>query len=491
MVDFGIAKAALRSDDARSGLLKGKISYMSPEQCTGGPIDRRSDVFSLGIVLYELATTTRLFKGANDAVVIDAILKGRAPLPRVRRPDLPNELAMIIMRALDTDPARRYQTAEELRVALDRFAVAANLPTSDAAVAGVVKKMFGERPEPWLDLASDAPDPKASWTELPLTDTNASGATRPSDVALATGQVPVHARSDTLPPVIAAMQAAGAPQQPAAAPRRRLAPRKLALAAVPVLAAAVAALAIVATSGSGDGEAAIPAAAAVSAAPAAAARQVPTATPAEPAEPAAPVGRERTVAPATDDARASSVPTATPATGLASAASPAQGRRAASAGKQGTAPSVTRPAGPEGLAAPVTETPARVLGPEPAPPPEAAPAPPALPAPPPAPAIAAAPAKPAAPAVEAAIPTIPQALVNRIAWENSRELAKCEGQDSLKGEVTVRFIVGTDGRVTQPQIATKMKKPKLAACILRSLGRWKFPSQPATGAQGSYTVVFQ
>jgi TonB family protein len=89
------------------------------------------------------------------------------------------------------------------------------------------------------------------------------------------------------------------------------------------------------------------------------------------------------------------------------------------------------------------------------------------------------------------LPAIPQVLVNRVAWENARELAKCEGKDTLKGEVTVKFVVGADGRVTQPQIATKMGKPKLAACILRSLARWKFPAQPAGGALGSYTIVFQ
>jgi TonB family protein len=76
-----------------------------------------------------------------------------------------------------------------------------------------------------------------------------------------------------------------------------------------------------------------------------------------------------------------------------------------------------------------------------------------------------------------------------VAWDHSRELAKCDDKDG-KGEVTVRFVVTADGRVVQPQITSKMGKPKLAACILRSLQKWKFPRQPASGAQGSYTIMF-
>ncbi|HET9622617.1 MAG TPA: protein kinase, partial [Kofleriaceae bacterium] len=180
VVDFGIAKASMRQE-TRSGSLKGKISYMSPEQCKGADVDRRSDVYSLGVVLYELATTTRLFKGDNDYLVMDQIVNGRVSLPRVRRPDLPNELSSIIMRAIAPDPERRYFTADELRVALDQFATKAGLTTSTSATGAFLRKQFGERPEPWLDLADNAEfsfsdnddaaptgtPPGNSWTELP------------------------------------------------------------------------------------------------------------------------------------------------------------------------------------------------------------------------------------------------------------------------------------------------------------------------------------
>ncbi|HSS03498.1 MAG TPA: serine/threonine-protein kinase, partial [Kofleriaceae bacterium] len=121
VVDFGIAKASMRRE-TRSSSLKGKVSYMSPEQCKGAAIDRRSDVYSLGVVLYELCTTSRLFKGDNDYLLMDQIVNGRVSLPQVRRPDLPNELSAIIMKAIAPDPERRFFTAEELRVAVDRFA---------------------------------------------------------------------------------------------------------------------------------------------------------------------------------------------------------------------------------------------------------------------------------------------------------------------------------------------------------------------------------
>jgi len=167
LVDFGIAKATMRSSDTRAGTLKGKTSYMSPEQCRGeATIDRRSDIYSLGVVLYELATTTRLFKGDSEYLIMDAIVNGKVPLPRVRRPDLPNELSSIIMRALSVDRDRRFQTADQMRQALDQFAVDANLTSSTSGIASYMKKQFGEKPEPWLETAQVERVSRQSWNDL-------------------------------------------------------------------------------------------------------------------------------------------------------------------------------------------------------------------------------------------------------------------------------------------------------------------------------------
>ena len=150
VVDFGIAKAALRSAETRSGTLKGKISYMAPEQCMGNAVDRRSDVFALGIVLYELVLVRRLFKGSSDFLTMGAIVAGNIPKPSLHRPDLPPALEAIMMKALALSPEDRYQTADEMRVALEEFATAANLRASTTSLADYMRHVFGDRPEPWL-----------------------------------------------------------------------------------------------------------------------------------------------------------------------------------------------------------------------------------------------------------------------------------------------------------------------------------------------------
>jgi TonB family protein len=82
-------------------------------------------------------------------------------------------------------------------------------------------------------------------------------------------------------------------------------------------------------------------------------------------------------------------------------------------------------------------------------------------------------------------------MLDRVAADHTRELSRCEGREELHGEVTVRFLVDPDGRVTKAQVATTLGKPKVAACILRSVQKWQFPAQPASGAQGTYTLSFR
>ena len=150
VVDFGIAKAAARSAETKSGTLKGKVAYMSPEQCTGKPVDRRADVFALGIVLYELATVRRLFKGDVDFLVMTALVQGVIPPPSQFRADLPPALEAIILKALATKPEDRYPTADALRLALDAFAHKAGMSISPTRLGDYVKQLFGDRVEPWL-----------------------------------------------------------------------------------------------------------------------------------------------------------------------------------------------------------------------------------------------------------------------------------------------------------------------------------------------------
>ncbi len=123
---------------------------MSPEQVTGKDVDRRSDVFALGIVLYEVATARRLFKGDNDFLTMSAIVGGDIPRPTELRPDLPRPLEEIIMTALAGLPKDRFQTCEELRAELEVFTKSLGMRMSSASIASYMRQLFGQRAEPWL-----------------------------------------------------------------------------------------------------------------------------------------------------------------------------------------------------------------------------------------------------------------------------------------------------------------------------------------------------
>jgi eukaryotic-like serine/threonine-protein kinase len=120
LLDFGVATAAHRLTQTASGEVKGKYAYMSPEQCRGEPLDRRSDIFSLGIVLYELTTLRRLFKRPNELQVMRAITEEPIPRPSREIPDYPPALEAVCTRALARDPDQRYATAAEMREDLVR-----------------------------------------------------------------------------------------------------------------------------------------------------------------------------------------------------------------------------------------------------------------------------------------------------------------------------------------------------------------------------------
>src|SRR5690606_9982921 len=115
LLDFGVATAAHRLTQTASGEVKGKYAYMSPEQCRGEPLDRRSDIFSLGTVLYELTTLHRLFKRPNELQVMRAITEDPIPRPSHELPDYPPVLEEICVRALARDPDERYESAAEMR----------------------------------------------------------------------------------------------------------------------------------------------------------------------------------------------------------------------------------------------------------------------------------------------------------------------------------------------------------------------------------------
>jgi eukaryotic-like serine/threonine-protein kinase len=155
VLDFGIAKAEERATKTVGGTIKGKYGYMSPEQCKGKPIDRRSDIFALGICLYEMTTLRRAFKGNDDFETMKRIVAGDVILPSVAVAGYPRELEAIILTAMANDPNARFQTAQEMTEALDAFAVRMKLTGSNTAMGRFMTQLFGSKKEPWVDHASD------------------------------------------------------------------------------------------------------------------------------------------------------------------------------------------------------------------------------------------------------------------------------------------------------------------------------------------------
>ncbi|MFN3197801.1 MAG: protein kinase domain-containing protein [Bradymonadia bacterium] len=133
LVDFGIAKAASRAYETEAGIIKGKFYYMSPEQAKGEALDHRTDIFSLGIVMYEMLTGDLLYKDDDDVTLLSRVRRADIEPPSRLRPDVPPMLEQIVMRALSKDREARYPTARHFQKDL------ANFLRTSAAVFGKVQ----------------------------------------------------------------------------------------------------------------------------------------------------------------------------------------------------------------------------------------------------------------------------------------------------------------------------------------------------------------
>ncbi len=147
LVDFGIAKASVNVTETETGILKGKLAYMAPEQARFGvEIDRRADIFSTGIVLWECLAMKRLITG--DAVAAARKLQDmKFRPPSSENPAVPPELDAITMRALERDPAARYQTADAMRNALEGYLRASGHYVQERDIGGPIAKLFSEQRE--------------------------------------------------------------------------------------------------------------------------------------------------------------------------------------------------------------------------------------------------------------------------------------------------------------------------------------------------------
>jgi len=147
VLDFGIARAVDRLSESTTGRVKGKFAYMAPEQALGREVDRRSDVFSVGVVLWELCTLERLFKRDSPAETVLNVVNEEPPPPASVAPDVPPELERICMKALAKDPAERYQSARQMGRALARAAAAIGPPVTAGDVSDWMGRLFPGEPE--------------------------------------------------------------------------------------------------------------------------------------------------------------------------------------------------------------------------------------------------------------------------------------------------------------------------------------------------------
>jgi serine/threonine-protein kinase len=181
VVDFGIARVGAQSKATRLGVVKGKSGYMSPEQCRGEPVDRRSDVFGLGILLWELTLGRRLFTAEHDYAAMSKIVFGLVPHPRELRPDYPEPLAAIVMRALQRDADARQPSALAFALELEAFAHAAHLRVTASALAEFMTTLFGLPPYPSLAELGDAmTDTRADEDDATRVDPHAPPVRKPA-----------------------------------------------------------------------------------------------------------------------------------------------------------------------------------------------------------------------------------------------------------------------------------------------------------------------
>ena len=147
LADFGIAKAASKSTETRAGVLKGKILYMSPEQAWGKSIDRRSDLYSLGVLLYEMVTNRKLFDADSEFSMLEKVRNAEVEFTSDVFANLPESFLHIIKKALEKNPENRYQSAHQMRVDLENYLLTTQERLSEKVISDYLKQLFKEEIE--------------------------------------------------------------------------------------------------------------------------------------------------------------------------------------------------------------------------------------------------------------------------------------------------------------------------------------------------------
>jgi serine/threonine-protein kinase len=166
LLDFGIAKAESNVVETRTGVVKGKYAYIAPEQALAAPVDRRADLWSMGVVLWEMLTSRRLFKSVNELATLNETLRGEIHAPSRYNPQIPPELDAVVLRALERDVERRYRTATEFKDALEAWLATQREQPDRKAIAALMRERFGDILEQHKErlrecIASVAQDPRS------------------------------------------------------------------------------------------------------------------------------------------------------------------------------------------------------------------------------------------------------------------------------------------------------------------------------------------
>jgi len=144
ILDFGIAKAASKISKTEAGVLKGKFSYMSPEQASGRPIDQTTDIYACGVILHELLSSERLFRAETDMETIERVKQANVHPPSEKNSSIPKELDGVVLNALQRSPEKRYQTAGEMLSDLVQVAQHQNFALNSQELSAFLRTLFSE-----------------------------------------------------------------------------------------------------------------------------------------------------------------------------------------------------------------------------------------------------------------------------------------------------------------------------------------------------------
>jgi len=209
LIDFGIAKAASRSSRTNAGVLKGKFGYMSPEQVRGLPLDRRSDIFAIGTVLYETLTGQRLFLGESDFSTLERVRNADIVSPREICPEIPLAVDTIVMKALKRDPKDRYQWCSEMNADLRSFLGEQTAAFTNKNLSSWLRRTFAaelsreqELMEEYKHIGTNSEELDAGWGEPEIPE--ASEGTQPKAAIVQIGAAELRAGGHALGPVLGA-----------------------------------------------------------------------------------------------------------------------------------------------------------------------------------------------------------------------------------------------------------------------------------------------